>query len=263
MGEWDPDEVRRLFTSLEFRSLLDRLEEVGRDEAEGRGHRARPPRGIGRRARAMIAVGRADGCSPATRTSARCGGAAASPGGRRRRSRRWRRWDRWPTRWRRPARRSGRTTRRSWSAARSPPGVEVGGVVFDTFLAGYLLDPAAADYPLRALEREVPGRRRAAARSRRQDEGQLFGDAGWRPVAAEAAAIALLAPVMEEQIDKQGLRELLETVELPLAVGARADGGARRGARRRVPGRDGRERPRPDGGAPDRDLPRRPARSST
>ena len=29
MGEWDPDEVRRLFTSLEFRSLLDRLEEVG------------------------------------------------------------------------------------------------------------------------------------------------------------------------------------------------------------------------------------------
>ena len=29
MGEWDPDEVRRLFTSLEFRSLLDRLQEVG------------------------------------------------------------------------------------------------------------------------------------------------------------------------------------------------------------------------------------------
>ena len=29
MGEWDPAEVRRLFTSLEFRSLLDRLQEVG------------------------------------------------------------------------------------------------------------------------------------------------------------------------------------------------------------------------------------------
>ena len=29
LGEWDPDEVRRLFTSLEFRSLLDRLEEIG------------------------------------------------------------------------------------------------------------------------------------------------------------------------------------------------------------------------------------------
>ena len=33
---------------------------------------------------------------------------------------------------------------------------------------------------------------------------------------------------MEEQIDKQGLRELLGDVELPLVVGARPDGGARR-----------------------------------
>ncbi|MEX2420872.1 MAG: 5'-3' exonuclease H3TH domain-containing protein, partial [Actinomycetota bacterium] len=30
MGEWDVDAVRRLFTSLEFRTLLERLEEVGR-----------------------------------------------------------------------------------------------------------------------------------------------------------------------------------------------------------------------------------------
>ncbi|MEA2550965.1 MAG: polymerase, partial [Actinomycetota bacterium] len=30
MGEWDPDEVRRLFTSLEFKSLFDRLMELGR-----------------------------------------------------------------------------------------------------------------------------------------------------------------------------------------------------------------------------------------
>ena len=29
MGEWDVDDVRRLFTSLEFRTLFDRLEEVG------------------------------------------------------------------------------------------------------------------------------------------------------------------------------------------------------------------------------------------
>src|SRR5207247_2291536 len=29
MGEWDRDEVRRLFTSLEFRTLLERLEELG------------------------------------------------------------------------------------------------------------------------------------------------------------------------------------------------------------------------------------------
>src|SRR5437588_3667207 len=29
IGEWDPDAVRRLFTSLEFRTLLERLEELG------------------------------------------------------------------------------------------------------------------------------------------------------------------------------------------------------------------------------------------
>src|SRR2546428_876470 len=29
MGEWDLDEIRRLFTSLEFRSLLERLQDVG------------------------------------------------------------------------------------------------------------------------------------------------------------------------------------------------------------------------------------------
>jgi DNA polymerase I len=49
-------------------------------------------------------------------------------------------------------------------------------------------------------------------------EGQLFGEGAWRPVAAEAAAVALLAPVMEEEIDRQGVRGLLETVEMPLAT---------------------------------------------
>ena len=95
-------------------------------------------------------------------------------------------------------------------------GVDVRGIVFDTQLAGYLLDAAAGDYPLRALCEKYLG---ADVLGEIEDEaeGQLFGDAGWRRVAAEAAAVALLAPVMEEQIDRQGLRELLETVELPLA----------------------------------------------
>ena len=47
-------------------------------------------------------------------------------------------------------------------------------------------------------------------------EGQLFGDS-WRRAAAEAAAVALLAPVLDERIDKAGLRRLLEEVELPLS----------------------------------------------
>src|SRR4029453_15749220 len=47
-------------------------------------------------------------------------------------------------------------------------------------------------------------------------EGQLFGDA-WRRTAAEAAAVALLAPVLDERIDKAGLERLLDEVELPLS----------------------------------------------
>ena len=47
-------------------------------------------------------------------------------------------------------------------------------------------------------------------------EGQLFGDS-WRKTAAGAAAVALLAPVLDERIDKAGLRRLLEEVELPLS----------------------------------------------
>ena len=90
------------------------------------------------------------------------------------------------------------------------------GVAFDTMLAGYLLDPASADYPLRALCERYLGSD-VLGDIEEEDEGQLFTEAPWRPVAAEAAAVALLAPVMEEQIDAQGLRPLLEDVELPLA----------------------------------------------
>ncbi|MGZ8607549.1 MAG: DNA polymerase I, partial [Actinomycetota bacterium] len=47
-------------------------------------------------------------------------------------------------------------------------------------------------------------------------EGQLFGEV-WRVTAAEAAAIALLAPVVAERLEKAGLRALLDDVELPLS----------------------------------------------
>ena len=58
-------------------------------------------------------------------------------------------------------------------------GLDVGGLVFDTLLAGYLLDAAAADYPLRALCEKYLG---ADVLGEIEDEaeGQLFGEAGWR-----------------------------------------------------------------------------------
>ena len=93
-----------------------------RDEAEGGGDRTGPPRDIGGRARADDRLGRTEGCSPGRRpprgarggrvTGRRASRVRAAGGAR----------DRWPTRWRPPTRRSGRTTRRSWSAGRSPRG---------------------------------------------------------------------------------------------------------------------------------------------
>jgi DNA polymerase-1 len=83
-------------------------------------------------------------------------------------------------------------------------------------LAGYLLDPGAADYPLRGLGERYLGAD-VMAHEDADDAGQLFADDPWRSTAAEAAAVGLLTPVMEEAVDRAGLRALLADVELPLS----------------------------------------------
>jgi DNA polymerase-1 len=95
-------------------------------------------------------------------------------------------------------------------------GAVLGGVAFDTMLAGYLLEPGTADYPLATLCERYLGTDLFGT-GEEETEGQLFTEDPWRRVASEAAAVSLLAPVLEEQIDRQGLRPLLEDVELPLA----------------------------------------------
>jgi DNA polymerase-1 len=220
MGEWDADEVRRLFGSLEFRSLFDRLQEIGRsvkpkvDVAELDLREvgvdelpalldADAPLGIrldadGDLVRGVaLSAGGAQaayaGLTSVDPVAAFLADAAAG-------------------KWAHDAKDLERAALRS--------GVVSAGVTFDTMLAGYLLDPAAANYPLRDLcETYLGADVVGAAEGDDADarEGQLFAEAPWRAVAAEAAAVALLAPVMEEQIDQQGLRGLLEDVEQPLA----------------------------------------------
>jgi DNA polymerase-1 len=95
-------------------------------------------------------------------------------------------------------------------------GATVGRLAFDTMLAAYLLDPASADYPLRELCERYLGTD-VLGDADEEAEGQLFAEDPWRSVAAEAAAVALLAPLLEEQVDGQGLRPLLRDVELPLS----------------------------------------------
>jgi DNA polymerase I len=216
MGEWDLEEIRRLFTSLEFRSLLDRLEEVG--------HTAKP----------KVEVAQLDlresspeelltAAGPGTPLSVRLDtdreglhGAAVSAGGAQAAYAPLEdpgpisAWlaDGGSPKWAHDA--------KELEAAALASGAPVEGVAFDTLLAGYLLDPAAADYPLRALCERYLGVD-VMGTVEEEAEGQLFGEEPWRSVAAEAAAVALLAPVMGEQVDRQGLRSLLDTVEMPLA----------------------------------------------
>jgi DNA polymerase-1 len=216
MGAWDVEEVRRLFGALEFRSLFDRLMEAGPgakpkvDVAEldlreatveelGELLVGGNPLGVrldaeGTTVRGMaISAGGAQAAHITLKSLAPVATFVAAPDA---------------PKWTHDAKAFERAVLRA--------GGVVAGVAFDTMLAGYLLDPASAEYPLRALCERYLGSD-VLGGVEEEDEGQLFTEAPWRPVAAEAAAVALLAPVMEEQIDAQGLRPLLEDVELPLA----------------------------------------------
>jgi DNA polymerase-1 len=216
MGGWDADEIHRLFVSLEFRSLLERLEEVGRtvkpvvelseldlrqvDAAEAAtllaadGPKAARLHVDGAR---LLGVAVSTGGAQAAYAELDGLGPVGAPLA-----------DATIPKWAHDA----KELERGVSAA----GGSLGGMTFDTLLAGYVLEPGTADYPLRALCLRYLGADVLGSLEDEQD-GQLFGEEPWRTAAAEAAAVALLAPVMEEQVDKHRLRELLETVELPLA----------------------------------------------
>ena len=190
MGEWDLDAVRRLFNSLEFRTLLDRLEDVGRPtkpavEAASIDVRA------GTRRRTSSAPSPAAGRRRSTLTR-RTAPSRARRLARRRARRRTRpcptmsgrRSGAWLARRRRApevgARRQAAARRRCCRRA-----CDLRGVAFDTLLAGYLLDPAEAQLPAgRALRRRTwawTSWRRSRRRARRRGRGrpaQLFDDGG-------------------------------------------------------------------------------------
>jgi DNA polymerase-1 len=215
MGEWDVEEVRRLFTSLEFRSLFDRLMELAKevkpkvDVTELDLRQVRPeelatlladgPVGIAIQEEADVLVGMAVSAGGAQAAYAPLDGPGplverlADPA---------------TPKWTHDAKALERVTLRA--------GALLEGVAFDTMLAGYLLEPGTADYPLAHLSERYLGTDLFGPEEE-DAEGQLFTEDPWRRVASEAAAVALLAPVLEEQIDRQGLRHLLEEVELPLA----------------------------------------------
>jgi DNA polymerase-1 len=215
MGEWDVEEVRRLFTSLEFRSLFDRLMELAKDAkpkvdvTELDLRRVEPeelatllgdgPVGVVIQEEADVLVGLAVSAGGAQAAYAELEG--PGPVGERLAD---------------PATRKWTHDAKALERVMLRAGALLEGVAFDTMLAGYLLEPGTADYPLASLSERYLGTD-LFGDEEDDAEGQLFTEDPWRRVASEAAAVALLAPVLEEQIDHQGLRYLLEEVELPLA----------------------------------------------
>jgi DNA polymerase-1 len=215
MGAYDPEQVRGLFTSLEFRSLLDRLY-----EATGS---MKPVAEVAELDLRQVSVGQVGtalaGGAAAVVLRLDDGvirGAAISAGG---------------------AQASyadladlgslaapiadatvsklthdAKALERAVTAA----GGELAGVTFDTLIGAYLLDPGTTDYGLSAVSERYLGTDLLAGIDE-SDGGQLFDEDPWRRTAAEAATVGLLVPVMEEQIDKQGLASLLTDVELPLS----------------------------------------------
>ena len=266
MGEWDLDEVRRLFNSLEFRTLLDRLQDVG--------HGAKPKVEVAeldlREATAdeLAATARRAAAPLAVRLDAdgdRCRGWRCPPGGAQAAYAPLRvAGIRWPGSSPTPARRSGCTTpRRSSARAASAGGARWRGVAFDTLLAGYLLDPGQRRLPAATRSASATWASTCWATVEDEDEGQLFsrgrvarrGGRGRRRGAAGARDGGADRPA--------GPARAARGRRAAAASRAGADGGPRRPPRRRLPGGDGRGRARPDGHAEGRRSTSRRARSST
>ena len=215
MGASDPEQVRSLFVSLEFRSLLDRLAEAlgtakPMAEVAELDLRQVPPAELVSAftgGAAAIAVRVDDGSIRGAAASA--GGAQASFAELA---------DAGPLLAALADVAIPKQTHDAKALERTATALGAGldGVTFDTLIGGYLLDPGTTEYSLDKLTDRYLGTDLFAG-IEEGDDAQLFAEDPWRRTAVEAAAVGLLAPVMDEQIDKQGLRSLLTDVELPLS----------------------------------------------
>jgi DNA polymerase-1 len=219
MGEWDQDAVRRLFNSLEFRTLLERLEDVERAakpkvEAASLDIRAGGVADLHRLTRApgpkALHLNVEDGSVEGLAISLGGGEAVYVPlpvghlvddAGD---------WlaDPDAPKWVHNA--------KDDQTALLSSGLELAGVAFDTLLAAYLLDPAQATYPLDELSRTYLGLD-VLGEIEGEDAGQLFADPSKR-IGGSAAAVGLLAPVLQERVERAGLTRLLADVEMPLSA---------------------------------------------
>ncbi len=242
MGAWDLEQVRELFTSLEFRTLLERLLSDLPEAAEGEGEPleleltvAASPRDLEELAAALTTAGRVaiDMVPAAPRGKPRSlafawgdeGKAAFVPIG--------------------PDGVSGDEAVAGLRGVLEDPkvekfvhgaralylsldaaGVSVDGVVLDTQVASYILDPGAPGYALEEMARKYTGRElKAVTGVERADDGdqgtldlaggvpdQIAGeDAGLR-----ARATLEIAGAVAPELDRLGMADLYLKIEHPL-----------------------------------------------
>jgi DNA polymerase-1 len=239
MGGWDPEEVRKLFTFLEFRTLWDRLiEAVGSMDAAGSA--AEPLEiTVQRPTDPTAAVGALDGMTAISGAwageegrSDLVGLALADAGG--------------TAVWLDPALLTDAAVARAvegltLSAHRAKElmrGLSVLGIDFehlhlDTSIAAYLIDPAMEQYLLETLAEKYANLDVRAADAPPAGQLDLDGSASdpGEEAACRAAAVARLVEPLEQALDARGLRALYDDVERPLVrvlarmeqVGVRVD----------------------------------------
>lgn len=227
LEEPDWEAVRRLFTELEFRELLQKLD-VGRvatselgtevvtrwEEVPGIVER------LGRSSLAAMAT-TATGSDP---FSAELTGIslAVEPG------RSWylvfgpgalprledeklaplRRWLEDPG-----ALKAGHDLKFDWLLLRNQ-GVELGGAVYDTMLASFVLDPGRRSHEFEVLALELLGLRLEPGEHQRG----LFGESQRPAPSRDASVVLLLKRIFDPQLDALELRRLLEEIEMPLVA---------------------------------------------
>ncbi|HZA20947.1 MAG TPA: DNA polymerase I [Actinomycetota bacterium] len=240
MGRWDMDEVRELFSSLEFRTLLERLLQDLPAAAEGEGEPFElevrvvdGTAGLDELAAELKAAGRfavdVIAASPrgAPRSLAFAFGedkTAFVPVG--------------------PTGLSSEEVRSAFGSIFSDQkvgviahggrgviitlnaaGIDISGFELDTLVASYLLDPGASAYSLDEIARRYTGRELSAIEgvARPDDENQGTLDLGedLDAVEAEDASLRALAVVevaraLEPELERLGMTELYRKVEHPL-----------------------------------------------
>jgi DNA polymerase-1 len=240
MGAWDLDEVRELFISLEFKTLLERLMSDLPEAAEGEGEPfelelriagsraeldslaaelagvpemtvdalAASPRGIprwvafswGEGAVAFVPIG-PDGASTTEFAAALESVLAGEP----------------------PKKivHGGREVLLTFAAG----GVDLHGLRLDTHVAAYLLDPGATGYSLEEIARKYTGRelKSVAEAERDGSNGQATLDLeGVGPEfeaeqgSLRALAVAEVARAVEPELDRLGMTDLYRDIEHPL-----------------------------------------------